>query len=177
MCIKETTTTQLLSFLHFHNQSLVVHCLRDPRIKWLLTWEHRLWRNVEVKLWPAYCVLFWKGGGSVLLWYCVGLPVLCDLLRWNLRGSAAATEKIELIPIDSAAARRAASGPLLIRAAARPVGMLTLIRMEAICNGYRAAAVPRPFRVQWKSRVTVQALLTISQYHIQPHFKKPEQTL
>lgn len=42
-----------------------------------------------------------KGGGDVLLWYCVWLPAWCDLLR-----------------IDSAAAQRAAIGTLLRRAAA-----------------------------------------------------------
>ena len=52
--------------------------------------------------------------------------------------------KIEVLCKDSAAARRATPGTLPRRSAARPVGMVSLIRVAAISSGDRDAAVPRP---------------------------------
>ena len=55
--------------------------------------------------------------------------------------------KVEVLRKDSAGARRAAPGTLLRRSAARPVGMVSLIRVAAISSGDRDAAVPRRLRV------------------------------
>ena len=62
--------------------------------------------------------------------------------------------KIEVLWNDSAAARRAAPGTLPRRSAARPVEMVSLIRVEAISSGDRGAAVPRCVRLWWKRAFT-----------------------
>ncbi|CAL8314616.1 unnamed protein product [Boreogadus saida] len=64
------------------------------------------------------------------------LPACCEWLA----------AKIEVRRKDSAAPRHAAPGTLLKCSAARPVEMVSLIRVEAISSGDRGAAVPRRSR-------------------------------
>ena len=55
------------------------------------------------------------------------------------------------------AAQSTAPGTLLRRSVARPVGMVSLIRVAEISSGDRGAAVPRRLCPRWKSAVSVVA--------------------